>query len=92
MFSFFLKSVVFDFICPAALLFPGSVQKHGTALALRSLSELLKTELLFKTRKKNPNPETLSKSTGLFSEMVKFSITPHQIKDYLNNIRNYYVF
>lgn len=65
------------------LLFPGCVQNHGTTLALRALSELFKSELLFKARgKKKTQTLRLSKSTGLFSEMVKFSITPHRIKDF----------
>lgn len=58
-------------------------KNQGTTSALRSLRELLKTELLFKTRRKNLNPETPRKSIALFSEMVKFSTTPQQLKDFL---------
>lgn len=57
-------------------------KNQGTTSALRSLRELLKTELLFKTRRKSLNPETLRKSIALFSEMVKFSTTPQQLKDF----------
>lgn len=64
-------------------------KNQGTALALKSLSELLKTELLFKTRQKNLNPETPSQATALFSEVVKFSPTPHQPMGVLDSIKHY---